>query len=160
LVYIIWQKILPCPSIVDVHNKITSVKSKQKFQVLTLVFLMLCLLGLTQNPEQQTPLIAGMHSISSHNLLDHVIELSSEKYGGRLTGSAGYDSAARWVSGFFKKYQLTPAGDKRSYFQKFAIPYTEVFPGAEVSLSVPYGRDTIIKHYRYVSEFIPRKKEN
>jgi hypothetical protein len=127
----------------------------QKLFVLTLFFLIFSRLGMTQNPEPRNPVVAGYHSISSHHLLEHVRELSSEKYGGRLTGSPGYDSAADWLSGYFSKYHITPAGDHGSYLQKFPIPYTEVFPGCEMFLSIPFGNEPILKHYRYVSEFIP-----
>jgi hypothetical protein len=123
--------------------------------ILTLLFLMFIHLGMSQNAESPKATIAGVHSISSHNLLEYVEELSSEKYGGRLTGSPGYDSAANWVCRFFKKYQLTPGGDPGSFLQKFTIPFTEVFPGCEMSLSIPYSKDTILKHFKYVSEFIP-----
>lgn len=108
-----------------------------------------------QDQDPQNNIIAGMHSISSHILLDHVKELASGKYGGRLTGTAGYDSAATWLSGYFRKYKLKPGGDNGTYFQSFQIPYTLVFPGCEVLLQIPSGNDKILKHYRYISEFIP-----
>jgi hypothetical protein len=127
----------------------------KKLYLLIVLILIFSRFGLTQNPEPRNPVLPGMHSISSHRLLELVRELSSEKYGGRLTGTKGYDSAANWLSGLFRKYKITPGGDNGGYLQKFAIPYTLVFPGCEVSLSVPVKKETILKHYRYVSEFIP-----
>jgi hypothetical protein len=97
-----------------------------------------------------------MHGISSHTIFDYVKELSSEKYGGRLTGTEGFDASARWVAGFLEKWGLKPAGDKGCYFQDFANPYTLVFPGSDVILHVPFKKNAIVKkHYRYESDYLP-----
>jgi len=50
-----------------------------------------------QAQQPQTPqerLVAAMHGVSSNVIMDYVRELTSERFGGRLTGTAGYDSAA------------------------------------------------------------------
>lgn len=96
-----------------------------------------------------------LHSISSHTLYDYVAELASEKYEGRLTGTEGFDAAADWVAAKFQSWGIKPRGDDGSYFQKFPIPYTLVFPGCEVYLHIPYKKSFIKKHYRYEDEFIP-----
>jgi hypothetical protein len=126
-----------------------------KKPTILLLFLLGFRVAFSQPTNPSDPTMKGMHSISSHILLNHVSELSSEKYGGRLTGSRGYDAAAEWIAGFFKKYKIAPLGEGGTYFQKFPISYTEVFPGCEVSLLIPSGNDTLLKHYRYVSEYIP-----
>jgi hypothetical protein len=99
--------------------------------------------------------IQGMQSISSHELFDYVKELSSGKYGGRLTGTPGYDSSAQWLIRHLEKWDIQPAGKDRTYLQWFDNPYTRVFPGCKVSLHIPRGDETILKHYDYVEEFIP-----
>lgn len=96
-----------------------------------------------------------MHSISSHKLFDYVKELASEKYAGRLTGTEEYNAAARWVSSFFEKWGIAPAGDNNTYFQAFPIAYTLVFKGCEAYLHIPYMNSTIKKYYCYEDEFIP-----
>ncbi len=100
-------------------------------------------------------LLESLHSISSHQLLDYVKELASEKYGGRLTGTEEYKACAEWVASLFKKWGIAPAGDKGSYFQEFPIPYTLVFKGCQATLHIPYKDSLIMKQYRYEDEFIP-----
>lgn len=108
----------------------------------------------TITPEEK--LLAAMHDISSHTLFDYVKELCSEKYGGRLTGTAGYDASAQWVAALLEKWEIQPAGDKNTYFQNFPNPYTLVLPGSHVILHIPYKKNTIIeKHYQYETEFLP-----
>ncbi len=101
-------------------------------------------------------LLAAMHSISSRTLLDHVKELCSERYHGRLTGTAGYDAAAEWTAGLFRRWKILPAGDDGTYRQNFPNPYTLVLPGAEAILHLPAGRgDTVRKHYQFEKDFFP-----
>jgi len=44
--------------------------------------------GFSQEKIMSAPEV--FHTISSYDLLDYAAELSSEKYGGRLSGSPGY----------------------------------------------------------------------
>ena len=67
--------------------------------------------------EKET-LLESLHSISSQKLYNYVAELSSEKYAGRLTGTAEYQAAAEWIASF-QKWGIKSCGDKNSYFQKF-----------------------------------------
>jgi Zn-dependent M28 family amino/carboxypeptidase len=53
----------------------------------------------------------------------HIKVLASPAYEGRLTGSPGYDKAARYVAAKFKAAGLKPGGDKGTYFQ--AVKYLE-----------------------------------
>jgi len=100
--------------------------------------------------EQQLLLTA--HSISSNKLYDYVAELASEKYAGRLTGTAEYNACAEWVVKKFEQFGLKGGGDNGSFYQSFANPYTLVFPGCEVYLHTEHnGR----KQYKYPDEFIP-----
>jgi hypothetical protein len=100
--------------------------------------------------------LQAMHSISSHNLLDYVKIMCDEKYAGRLTGTKEYQDCAEWLSGEFSEWGLSPAGDNGSWFQWFSVPYTLVFPDCSVSLNIPLKKgDIILKHYRYITEFVP-----
>lgn len=100
-------------------------------------------------------LLQTLHSISSHRLFEYVKELCSEKYAGRLTGTAEYKACAEWVASLFHKWGITPAQKEGSYLQEFPIPYTLVFKDCEAYLHVPYKDSVIKKHYRYEDEFIP-----
>ena len=134
-------------------------KKNKKYSVKTIIFciLIICLSGnqgflSAQNKENKLEIL---HSISSHKLYDYVAELSSDKYEGRLTGTAGYDESAKWVAAHFEKWGVKPHGDNGTYFQKFKIPYTLIFPDCEVSLHLPFKNSVIKKSYRYEIEFIP-----
>lgn len=99
-------------------------------------------------------LVAAMHGISSNVILDYVKELTAEKYGGRLTGTAGYDAAAAWTVDLLRGWGYQPMGDQGSWYQKFPNPYTLVLPGTELSLQVQQaGGGTIVKSYVWEKEF-------
>jgi hypothetical protein len=109
------------------------------------------------SPDQA--LLEAMHGIDCRTLYGYVQELSSEKYGGRLTGTAEYDQAAEWVISLLKKWGLQPGAANGSYLQPFPNPYTLVFPGGDVYLHLPVGSGPqageILKRYRYEDEFLP-----
>jgi hypothetical protein len=129
-----------------------------------LLALVLAGMGLTSQPPgpqtqaaDEAKILQAMHGISSHVLLDHVTELVSEKYGGRLTGTPGYDAAAEWAAGLMRSWGLKPGGDDGTFFQSFPNPYTLVLEDCEVSLHIPQagGQDVIKKYYLFEDEFIP-----
>lgn len=108
---------------------------------------------LQEGDEQK--LLGSLHSISSHTLHNYVKELVSEKYGGRLTGTAGYNACADWVVSLLKSWGIRPAGDGGTYLQAFPNPYTLVFPGCEAYLHLPVKNAAVVKYYRFEDEFIP-----
>ena len=91
-----------------------------------------------QTPEDK--LVAAMHGISSHTILDWVKEMVADKYEGRLTGTPSYDAVAEWSAGLLKGWAFKPAGDAGTYLQKFPNPYTLVEPGAELTAAHPGTR--------------------
>jgi hypothetical protein len=104
----------------------------------------------------ETALLNAMHSISSHDLLDYVRIQCDDKFQGRLTGTKEYQDCAEWLASEFSEWGLTPAGDKGSWFQWYNIPYTLIFPGCGVALHLPQKNgETILKHYNYVTEYMP-----
>jgi len=105
--------------------------------------------------KNQEAILEVMHSISSHDLYDHVKELASDKYNGRLTGTEGYDMAAKWLSVQLKNGKILPKGENGTYFQEFDIPYTLIFEDCALFLHLESSHGTIFKHYTYVEEFIP-----
>ncbi len=104
-------------------------------------------------PSPQERLVTAMHGISSNVILDWVKELTSEKFGGRLTGTPGYDSAAAWSVALLRGWGYQPAGDKGTWYQKFPNPYTLVRPGTELSLHLPLSGGEIMKSYTWEKEF-------
>jgi hypothetical protein len=100
--------------------------------------------------------LAAMHAISSNTILDWVKEMVSEKYEGRLTGTASYDAAAAWAVGLLRSWKFEPAGDQGGYYQRFPNPYTLVLPGSELALHVPLpGGGEVVKRYAFEGEYYP-----
>ena len=107
------------------------------------------------SPNEEAAILSALHSISSHTLYEYVQELVSDKYGGRLTGTAEYNACADWISSLLKKWGIRPAGDGGTYLQSFPNPYTLVFPGGEVYLRLFVNGAEIRKPYRFDDQFIP-----
>ena len=113
--------------------------------------------------EETKPVLTGeekildaMHGISSHTIMAHVNELCAEKYGGRLTGTPGYDASAQWLASMLKKWGVKPGGDNGTYFQKFPNPYTLVLESGSIQLHIPFKKNTVIrKSYEYQNDFFP-----
>jgi hypothetical protein len=87
----------------------------------------------------------------SRKLLDYIKVLTSESYGGRLTGTPEYRACADWVSSQFKKWGIQPAGQGSSYLRPFPSPYTLVLSPGEVSLRRGDGERT----YIYEKDYFP-----
>ena len=100
-------------------------------------------------------LLEATRLIRSETLFEYVKELTSETYGGRLTGTAEYDACADWVISLMKKWGVAPGGDDGTYLQKFPNPYTLVFPGGTCVLHLPVKDGTVKKFYKFEEEFIP-----
>lgn len=122
---------------------------------LLFILTMLFSFAFSQSKTEDVKILEGMHSISSHDLNQIVIDLASEKFEGRLTGTAGYNLAAEYLVDYFKTHGIVPKGENGTYLQAFDIPYTEVFKGCELSLTIPLKKGELQKHYQYVKEFIP-----
>ena len=89
--------------------------------------------------------------IQSQKLLDYIKVLTSESYGGRLTGTPEYRACAEWLGSQFKKWGIQPAGDRSTYFQTFPCPYTLVLSSGEVSMKTGNTKKT----YIYEKDYFP-----
>lgn len=59
--------------------------------------------------------------LTAENIISHIRYLASDELGGRMSGTAGADKAAEYISSQFKKAGLEPLGDDNTYFQKFSF---------------------------------------
>ncbi len=100
-------------------------------------------------------IITAMHSISSHDLLDYVKAITDDKYTGRLTGTREYRECAEWLAGFFQETGLEPGGENKTWYQEYDQPYTLIYPDCGLALHLKERKEEILKHYEYVSEFMP-----
>ena len=92
-----------------------------------------------------------LFQISKEELIKNVKILSSEEFGGRLSGSAGYDKAAQFAADKFYELGLKPAGDEK-YFQYFKVEYNRIDSPAVFKALV--GPDTI--NYEIGRDFVCR----
>jgi len=103
--------------------------------------------------DRDKSILATFHSISSNDLLKDAAELTSPKYGGRLSGSPGYMLAAQWVADELKKAGVKPGLTDGSYLQYFPNAYSEVYtPG---SLTLQKGKNNSEKKYRFPEDYFP-----
>lgn len=71
--------------------------------------------------------------IREESLMKRIEFLASPELQGRLAGSDGYTSAAKYGANEFQKAGLKPIGDEK-YFQYLQVEYNHVLPGEEFSV--------------------------
>jgi len=62
---------------------------------------------------------AILESVTSAEMSEHIFVLASKEYEGRMTGTEGMKKARDYVVKQFESYGLKPAGDSKTYMQKF-----------------------------------------
>lgn len=89
-------------------------------------------------------------SFDQNNVSNIVMELASDKYQGRLSGTEGNILAEEYIEGYFKEVGLKGIGNKGSYFQEFygIVPIIEGNSYFKV-----YNNNKLIKEYRYGVDF-------
>ena len=88
----------------------------------TAVLILLSVLFLLYSCNQFT---TNEEDIKSKNLKNTVEYLASSELNGRLSGSEGYNNAAKFVANKFKEYGLQDAGFP-NYYQKFNVEYNKI----------------------------------
>ncbi len=82
---------------------------------------------------------------------DHITELSSSRYQGRLAGSPGNQLALRYVENYFKQIGLEPAGENNTYYQDFKS-FVPVY-NSEPFFRVVDKKGRVIKSYRLSDDY-------
>ncbi len=95
---------------------------KSNIAVVTAAFV--CLMALTGRAQdsvkvQRDPV--PMPTVSQDTLLKHIMNLSSETYEGRMSGTAGYDRAVKYVEGVLASYGVEDITE-----QEFKVECNEV----------------------------------
>jgi hypothetical protein len=118
------------------------------------VFLLLSCSAFAGFPQgQEKALLKTFHSISSQDLLGDASELTSVKYGGRLSGSPGYLQAAGWVADELRKAGVKPGIGDSTFFQYFPNAYCMVnTPG---SVTLLESKNNSSKKYHFPDDFFP-----
>ncbi len=115
--------------------------------------ILLCLIAPNLYSQENTKaILTTFHSISSNDMLNDAAELSSAKYGGRLSGSPGYLAAAQWVADELKKAGVKPGADG-AYFQYFPNAYSDVLTPGSVTLLA--GKNNKLKKYLFPDDYFP-----
>src|SRR3989442_9940819 len=70
----------------------------------------------------------------------HVSYLADPARGGRMSGSAGYADAAKYVADRFREMGLEPLGDNGTYFQHFPMPNVELAAMPTLATIAPSAR--------------------
>ena len=121
-----------------------------------LILFILAAVPYNASSQTETTVLKAMHEISSHDILKYVEEQCDPKYAGRLTGTDEYNLCASWLAGELSSWGVKPAGDNGGWYQWFDIPYTLISPDCGVTLHIPLKKgDTLLKHYNYVTEYMP-----
>jgi hypothetical protein len=120
-----------------------------------ILFLVSVLIQVRSQELTETGIVNAMHSISSHDLLKYVGTQCDEKYQGRLTGTSGYQACAEWLADEFSEWGISPAGENGTWYQWFNVPYTMVLPDCGLTLHIPLKNGNILKHFKYITEFMP-----
>lgn len=120
-------------------------------KILFFAFFASSILTLSAQNSHQEEILKTFHSISSHDLLNIAVELSSEKYNGRLSGSPEYLEATKWCANQMESWGIKP-GNNGSWFQYFDNAYSEVYSHGSVIYSAKTGQITDLQ---FPDEFMP-----
>jgi len=95
----------------------------------------------------------GIPYLQEKPLTEALVHLSSSLFEGRLTGTTGYDRAARYAAERFRAWGVRPGGENGTYFQPFTLEANEVTANPE--LRIIYG-DWIGPAYRFGVDYVAR----
>ena len=101
------------------------------------MLLALCLPALPQSRDKN--LAPALNSISGAEAYDFVKTMASPECAGRLTGDAGYTTAAKWAARKYASWGLKPISPKDGFLQPYPSPYTTV-DKAEMTIFLPDGK--------------------
>jgi hypothetical protein len=95
----------------------------------------------------------GLGPIQQRDLEEMMSVLASERYAGRLTGTAGYDLAARWGAERFRAAGLVPGGADGSWYQPFQVEACKVTGPMELRV---VRADWVEAPYTFGDDYVAR----
>jgi len=96
--------------------------------------------------------VQGLSSVKKEDLMNVVSYLSSEELEGHLSGSEGYNRAAKYAADKFKNLGLKPVCND-GYFQHFEIEYNEILAPYRFELA---EEGSIKKKYELGKDYVFR----
>ena len=121
-------------------------------KLVSLLFVCLAATNL-YSQDREKAIRATFHTISSNDMLNDAVEITSAKYGGRLSGSPGYLAAAKWVEGELRKAGVRPGLKDSTYLQYFPNAYSDVLTPGSVTLLA--GKSNTRKEYHFPDDYFP-----
>jgi len=85
--------------------------------------------------QNQVGDIRGLCTISQKDLMETVEFLASKDIAGRMSGSEGFNKAAKYVADQFKELKLKPLRES-GYFQNFKVEYNEIYSPVQLNLII------------------------
>jgi hypothetical protein len=101
-----------------------------KFKIIVSFIIVLHFGSYSQNKVNDIP---GLSTISQKDLMETVEFLASKDLAGRMSGSEGYNKAAKYTADQLKELNLKPMGDN-GYFQNFKVEYNEIYSPVKLNL--------------------------
>ncbi len=93
-----------------------------------------------------------INDFNEDNAYNHIKELSSDKYGGRLPGTEGNYKATEYIANEFKEIGLTPINEEGSYLQSFKV-ISPMLKGKPVFQIIDQNGNKI-KEYQLMKDYI------
>ncbi|MBV1757165.1 MAG: M28 family peptidase [Dethiosulfatibacter sp.] len=89
--------------------------------------------------------------LNTNNIMNHMEELTSSVYGGRLAGSEGNNKALDYIQTHFQEIGLQPAGVDETFFQPFSALIPQIDP--EPIFTIINNDETIDKSFEMYRDY-------
>lgn len=97
---------------------------------------------------------ASDEQVDGQRIRDYIKILADDGMTGRRSGLPGYDKAAEYIADKFREWNISPAGENGSYFQKFMLEaYFTVEPGCSLEIVNIGDRRTFRFNQEYYDEW-------
>lgn len=89
--------------------------------------------------------------LNTDNILNHIVELTSPEYGGRLAGSEFNIKALKYIQAYFLEIGLQPAGDDETFLQPFSVLIPQIDP--DPVFQIMNGDGTLDKNFEMYRDY-------
>lgn len=89
--------------------------------------------------------------LNTDNIYNHIEELSSATYMGRLAGSEGDEKALKYIENYFEEIGVEPAGVDDTYYQSFSTIIPDIDANPTFTISSEDG--TVIKEFLMYEDY-------
>ena len=124
---------------------------KSTKQIKVLVTIVLIAIFVTSLYWRYTRNVFDETQLKTDNIMNHIRELTSFEYDGRLAGSEGNNKALEYIQAYFQEIGLQPAGEDQTYLQSFftLIPQVDTNP----VFTITNSDESIYKRFEMYKDF-------